>query len=58
MNKGFVMLGPVLDPAGFYGLGVIEADDKEQVKEFIANGAAPSINKYEYYPMMAVTTKE
>jgi uncharacterized protein len=59
MNKGFVIVfGPVLDPAGVYDLGVIEVDDDAQVQSFIANDPATSINKYEYYPMMAVIPRK
>jgi len=59
MNKGIaIVFGPVLDPAGVYGLGVVEADDDEQMKTLISNDPAGSINKYEYYPMMAVTPKK
>lgn len=56
MNKGFVIaFGPVIDPNGVYGLGIIEVDDVEQVNEFITNDPANGLNKYEFYPMMAVT---
>ena len=56
MNKGFALaFGPVIDPTGIYGLGIIEVDNLEQVNEFIANDPANGLNKYEFYPMMAVT---
>ena len=55
MDKGFVVaFGPVLDPNGVYGLGIIEAESEVQVNSFIANDPATQINKYEAYPMMAV----
>jgi uncharacterized protein YciI len=55
MNKGMVhVFGPVLDPQGIYGLGVISADDEKQVQEFIQNDPASRINKIEFHPMMAV----
>lgn len=58
MNQGFVLaFGPVIDPTGVYGLGIIEVDNPEQVAGFIANDPANGLNKYEYYPMMAVTPK-
>jgi len=49
-----IVFGPVMDPAGVYGLGVIEAENEEEVKAFIANDPATKINTYEYYPMRAV----
>jgi uncharacterized protein YciI len=56
MDKGMVIVfGPVMDPNGVYGLGVIEVDDEEQVRTFIANDPATKINTYEYYPMRAIT---
>jgi hypothetical protein len=55
MNKGFVLaFGPVIDPKGVYGLGIIGADSQKQVGEFIANDPANGLNKYEFYPMMAI----
>ena len=55
MNKGFVLVfGPVIDPSAVYGLGIIEADNEEQVRDFIANDPATKINTYEFYPMLAV----
>ena len=56
MNKGFVIVfGPVSDPKGVYGIGIVVVDNPEQVTEFIANDPANGLNKYEYYSMMAVT---
>jgi uncharacterized protein len=55
MQKGNVIVfGPVLNPQSTYGLGIVAVKDEEQVKEFIQNDPAASINRYEYYPMLAV----
>ena len=55
MNDGYVLaFGPVLDPKGVYGLGIIEADSAEQVNGFMAKDPATTINTYEVWPMMAV----
>jgi uncharacterized protein YciI len=55
MDKGMVIVfGPVMDPRGAYGLGVIEVDNEEQVHAFIKNDPASKINTYEYHPMLAV----
>ena len=56
MEQGIMLVfGPVLDPAGVYGLGILEVDDEEQAKTLMANDPASSINKYEYHQMMALT---
>ena len=55
MDKGKVLVfGPVMDPKAVYGLGIIEAESEEEVKDFIANDPATKINTYEFYPMRAV----
>jgi len=46
--------GPVMDPKGIYGLGIVGVDNEQEIKEFIANDPAAKINRYEYYPMRAV----
>lgn len=55
MAKGMVSIfGPVLDPAGVYGLGIVVTENEDEIKEMIANDPAATINSYEYHPMMAV----
>ena len=55
MNKGLVVVfGPVMDPKEVYGVGVVEVEAEEQLKELIENDPATSINRYEYYAMRAV----
>ena len=55
MNKGqVVVFGPVFDPAGPYGLGVVAVDDEQQISTFIEHDPASKLNKYEYFPMKAV----
>ncbi len=46
--------GPVMDPKGPYGLGIVAVDNEQELKEFIAHDPAGKINKYEYFPMKAV----
>ncbi len=54
MNKGMVYaFGPVLDPKGAYGLGIVSVNNEDQLKEFIKNDPSLNINTIEYYPMMA-----
>lgn len=56
MDKGIVLVfGPVFDPRGAYGLGILAVDHEEQVNEFIDKDPAAKINSYEFYPMMAIT---
>ena len=59
MQQGVMLiLGPVLDPAGMYGLGIIAVDSEEEVRPLIDNDPASKINKYEYFPMLAVVPKQ
>lgn len=53
-----IVYGPVMDPAGPYGMGVMEAENEEEVKAFTRNDPASGINRYEIYPMRAVTPKK
>ncbi|WP_295718666.1 YciI family protein [Mucilaginibacter sp.] len=56
MDKGIILVfGPVMDPAGVYGLGIFVVDDEEQLKNIIAGAPVTSFAKYEYHRMMAVT---
>ncbi len=55
MAKGAVLVfGPVLEPAGVYGLGIIIAENDEQVQAFMADDPATQINNYEFYQMLAM----
>ena len=55
MNEGkAIAFGPVIDPSGVYGLGILAVDNENEVKDFIANDPATAINQYEYFPMMAM----
>jgi uncharacterized protein len=59
MEQGIMLVfGPVLDPKGIYGLGIISVDSEDQVPELINNDPASSINSYEYYEMMAVVAEK
>jgi uncharacterized protein YciI len=55
MEQGkVVVFGPVFDPKAIYGLGIIAVENEDEVKHFIQNDPAASINSYEYFPMMAI----
>lgn len=61
MNRGHVLVfGPVLDPSGFYGLGILEADSEEQIRGFIQGDPAiqAGLMNTEFYPMQAVVPQE
>jgi uncharacterized protein YciI len=49
-----LVFGPVFDPAGPYGLGVLAVDNEEQLKEFMAADPANGLLRFEWYPMKAV----
>jgi len=57
-DKGEVIVfGPVLDPAGAYGMGVIEAADEAAARAFVAGDPAMKANRgfsCEVHPMRAV----
>jgi uncharacterized protein len=55
LDQGVMLFfGPVMDPKAVYGLGIIAVDDASEVAGLIENDPASKINRYEYYPMMAV----
>ena len=56
MNEGKALVfGPVLDPNGGYGLGIIRVDSEEEVKQLMAADPANGLNIYEWFPMNAIT---
>jgi len=59
-DKGIaVVYGPVLDPRGVYGLGIIEVEDESQAHTLAANdpAAKTGLQRFEVYPMRAVLRK-
>jgi len=55
LNEGIaISFGPVFDPAGSYGVGIIAVDEDQQVAQLIENDPANGLNHYEYYPMRAI----
>ena len=54
-NGTMLILGPVFDPKGGYGIGIVEVDDEQILSELQKNDPALKIgNTYETYPMRAV----
>ncbi len=55
MHQGHVhVFGPVMDPAGVYGIGVVDAENEQQVRAFAEADPARTLNRLEIYPMRAV----
>lgn len=50
-----IVLGPVMDPKGGYGIAVVAVDSLEQLNMIVKNDPANVMNSYEIYPMRAVT---
>jgi uncharacterized protein len=50
-----IVLGPVMDPKGGYGIAVVAVESEEQLNEIVKNDPANGMNSYEIYPMKAVT---
>jgi uncharacterized protein YciI len=52
LTKGtLVVAGPVLDPAGVFGLGIFEAASLDEVKALLATDPANAVGRYEALPM-------
>ncbi len=54
-NGTMLVLGPVFDPKGGYGIGIIGVEDESHLKSLLEKDPANGLNTYEYYPMRAVT---
>ena len=50
-----IVLGPVADPKGGYGMEVVAVDSEEYLNELISKDPANGLNSYDVYPMRAVT---
>jgi len=56
VNDGTVIvLGPVFDPKGGYGIAVVRVDSDEQLNKLIADDPANGLSSYEVYPMRVKT---
>jgi uncharacterized protein len=54
-----IVFGPVFDPKGGYGLGIMEVENEAQVSSLIADDPAvkSGLLKTEFYPMRAILRK-
>jgi len=56
VNDGTVIvLWPVMDPKGGYGIAVVAVESEDELNKIIADDPANGLNSYEIYPMRAVT---
>ncbi len=46
-----VVAGPVLDPAGVFGMGVFEAESLAEVQAILARDPAKAVGRHEVAPM-------
>jgi hypothetical protein len=59
VNDGIaIVLGPVLDPKGVFGVAIVEVENEKQLNEIVAGDPANGLNKYEIYPMARVVYKK
>ncbi len=54
-NGTVIVLGPVMDPKGGFGIAVVAVDNEEELTAIISKDPANGLNNYEVYPMRAVT---
>lgn len=58
LAKGrLVVAGPVLDPAGVFGMAVIEADSLDDVRALLAADPANAVGSYEVLPMASAVAR-
>jgi uncharacterized protein len=50
-----LVLGPVADPKGGFGISVAAVTDKSVLDELVARDPANGLCRYEIYPMRAIT---
>ena len=54
-----IVFGPVFDPQGGYGLGIVQVDNEEQVHDLIKDDPAvkSELMRTEFHPMRAILRK-
>jgi len=50
-----IVLGPVMDPKGGYGIADVNVKNEEELNSIIDKDPANGLNSYEVFPMRAVT---
>jgi uncharacterized protein len=54
-SGSMLVMGPVLDSRGPYGVGIIAIESEQELKKLIADDPANGPNSYECFPMKAMT---
>jgi len=54
-NGTMLVMGPVLDPAGGYGAGVIRIESETELQHLLANDPANGLGTFEVHQMLAST---
>ena len=49
-----VVFGPVLDPGGAFGMGVVGVEDEEELLKLVGGDPANALTRIDYFPMLAV----
>jgi len=50
-----IVLGPVMDPKGVFGVAVLAVDTEKQLHDLVSNDPAMAFGSIDVYPMRAVT---
>ncbi|MGN6195223.1 MAG: YciI family protein [Ginsengibacter sp.] len=59
INEGTaIIIGPVADPKGVYGIAVVEVDSEEQLNEIIEHDPSNGMNRFEVYSMARAMYKK
>ncbi|MDB5119342.1 MAG: YCII-related domain protein [Sphingobacteriales bacterium] len=53
-NGTVLVLGPVFDPKGGYGICIVEVESESELALLMADDPASGLGNYEFYPMAAV----
>ncbi len=57
MRRGeVVVFGPVMDPAGVYGMGILDVATAEAAQALVTADPAARLMEVEFYPMRAITS--
>ncbi|HEU4719692.1 MAG TPA: YciI family protein [Bacteroidia bacterium] len=50
-----MVMGPVMDPKGGFGVGIVCVSDESELDELVGNDPANGLNSYEIHPMRVVS---
>lgn len=53
-NETMLVLGPVLDTKGVYGIGIVAVESENELNALLAADPANGLHHYEVHPMRAV----